>query len=102
MRFAFASRFNPLTLDLQGPIGVSNGPSINWGSLLRDWPLIRFMGEEVRIILPRPDGSFYRSCPHCLAEFDLRRRGRNRLTGRWSKTQLECPQDVGSKTQFDC
>jgi hypothetical protein len=28
------------------------------------------LGEEVRIILPREDGIFYRACPHCTAELD--------------------------------
>lgn len=29
------------------------------------------LGEEVRILLPRDDGSFYRACPRCAAELDL-------------------------------
>ena len=29
------------------------------------------LGQEVKIILPRPDGSFYRACPKCAAELDL-------------------------------
>lgn len=31
----------------------------------------RKLNEEVRIILPRSDGSFYLACPHCDAELDL-------------------------------
>ena len=29
------------------------------------------LGQEVKIILPRPDGGFYRACPGCAAELDL-------------------------------
>ena len=29
------------------------------------------LGQEVKIILPRPDGTFYRACPKCAAELDL-------------------------------
>ena len=31
------------------------------------------LGEDVRIILPREDGSYYRACPHCEAELHLAR-----------------------------
>jgi hypothetical protein len=31
------------------------------------------LGEEVRIILPREDGTFYRACPSCESELDLSR-----------------------------
>jgi len=40
-----------------------------WTCLEKEFP--RKLGEEVRIILPRPDGSFYRACPKCEAELDL-------------------------------
>ena len=29
------------------------------------------LGEEVRIILPKPDGSFYLACPHCQAQLEI-------------------------------
>ncbi len=29
------------------------------------------LGEEVKIILPREDGTFYLACPHCQAELDI-------------------------------
>jgi hypothetical protein len=31
----------------------------------------RKLGQEVRIILPRPDGTFYRACPKCTAALDM-------------------------------
>ncbi len=40
-----------------------------WTALDKAFPVK--MGQEVRIILPRPDGSFYRACPKCSAELDL-------------------------------
>jgi hypothetical protein len=40
-----------------------------WTCLEKEFP--RKLGEEVRIILPRPDGGFYRACPKCEAELDL-------------------------------
>jgi len=40
-----------------------------WTALDKEFP--RKLGEEVRIILPRPDGTFYRACPRCGAELDL-------------------------------
>jgi hypothetical protein len=40
-----------------------------WTSLEKEFP--RKKGEDVRIILPRPDGTFYRACRHCAAELDL-------------------------------
>ncbi len=40
-----------------------------WTALDKEFPLK--LGEEVRIILPRPDGTFYRACPKCSAELDL-------------------------------
>jgi hypothetical protein len=35
----------------------------------REFP--RKLGEEVRIILPRPDGSVFLACPHCQAPLDI-------------------------------
>lgn len=35
----------------------------------REFP--RKIGEEVKIILPRPDGSFYLACPHCQAALNI-------------------------------
>jgi len=40
-----------------------------WTCLEKEFP--RKLGEEVRIILPRPEGGFYRACPKCQAELDL-------------------------------
>jgi hypothetical protein len=40
-----------------------------WTCLEREFPMK--MGQEVRVILPRPDGTFYRACPKCAAELDL-------------------------------
>ena len=40
-----------------------------WVCLDREFPMK--LGQEVRIILPRLDGSFYRACPTCEAELDL-------------------------------
>ncbi len=40
-----------------------------WTALEKEFPAK--LGEEVRIILPRPDGTFYRACPRCGAELDL-------------------------------
>src|SRR2546426_192191 len=40
-----------------------------WTALEKEFPVK--LGEEVRIILPRPDGTFYRACPKCGAELDL-------------------------------
>src|SRR5712691_3416976 len=40
-----------------------------WTSLEKEFPVK--LGQEVRIILPRPDGTFYRACPKCGAELDL-------------------------------
>ncbi len=39
-----------------------------WTALDKAFPVK--LGEEVRVILPRGDGSFYRACPHCEAELD--------------------------------
>ncbi len=41
----------------------------HWTALDREFPTK--LGEEVKVILPRPDGTFYRACPKCSAEFDL-------------------------------
>jgi hypothetical protein len=40
-----------------------------WTALDKEFPVK--LGEEVRVILPRPDGTFYRACPKCEAELDL-------------------------------
>ncbi len=40
-----------------------------WTALEREFP--RKTGQEVKIILPRSDGTFYRACPKCQAELDL-------------------------------
>ena len=40
-----------------------------WTALEKEFP--RKAGEEVRIIRPRPDATFYRACPKCEAQFDL-------------------------------
>ena len=40
-----------------------------WTALDKEFP--RKLGQEVRIIRPRSDGSFYRACPKCSAELDL-------------------------------
>ena len=40
-----------------------------WTAPEKEFP--RKIGQEVKIILPRPDGSFYRACPKCEAELDL-------------------------------
>lgn len=40
-----------------------------WTALDQEFP--RKLGQEVKIILPRPDGSFYRACPKCSAPLDM-------------------------------
>ena len=40
-----------------------------WVSLVEEFP--RQLGEEVKIILPRGDGTWYRACPKCSAELDV-------------------------------
>src|SRR5262249_53436406 len=40
-----------------------------WTCLEKEFPAK--VGQEVRVILPRPDGTFYRACPKCEAELDL-------------------------------
>lgn len=40
-----------------------------WTSLEKEFP--RKLGQEVRVILPREDGRFYRACPKCQAELDV-------------------------------
>jgi hypothetical protein len=40
-----------------------------WTALEKEFP--QKLGQEVRLILPRPEGGFYRACPHCEAELDL-------------------------------
>src|SRR5256712_3997749 len=40
-----------------------------WTALEEEFPVK--LGEEVKIILPRADGTFYRACPKCGAELDL-------------------------------
>ena len=39
-----------------------------WTALDKAFPTK--LGQEVRILLPRPDGSVYRACPKCAAELD--------------------------------
>jgi hypothetical protein len=41
----------------------------HWTALDREFP--RKLGQEVKVILPRDDGTFYRACPNCAAELDL-------------------------------
>ncbi len=45
-----------------------------WTALEAEFP--KKLGQEVRVIRPRPDGSFYRACPRCEHELDL-------ATGEW-------------------
>jgi hypothetical protein len=40
-----------------------------WTALDKEFP--RKLGQEVRTILPREDGTFYRACPTCSVELDL-------------------------------
>jgi hypothetical protein len=40
-----------------------------WTALEREFPVK--LGQEVKIILPRDDGTYYRACPKCGAELDL-------------------------------
>ena len=40
-----------------------------WTSPDEEFP--RKLGQEVKIILPRKDGGFYRACPKCQAELDM-------------------------------
>ncbi len=40
-----------------------------WTSLEREFPMK--LGEELRIILPRIGGGFYRACPKCQGELDV-------------------------------
>jgi hypothetical protein len=40
-----------------------------WTALDEEFP--RRLGHEVKIILPRKDGGFYRACPKCEAELDM-------------------------------
>ena len=45
-------------------------PACNhWTALDREFPVK--LGQEVRIILPREDGTHYRACPKCSVELDL-------------------------------
>jgi phage terminase large subunit GpA len=41
----------------------------HWTALEREFPTK--LGQEVKIILPREDGMFYRACPRCAHELDL-------------------------------
>ena len=41
----------------------------HWTALDKEFPAK--LGEEVRIIVPREDGTCYRACPQCAAELDL-------------------------------
>jgi len=40
-----------------------------WTAIEKEFP--RRAGQEVKIIRPRPDGTFYRACPKCEAELDM-------------------------------
>ena len=40
-----------------------------WTSLEREFPIK--LGQEVKIILPRKNGTFYRACPKCQHELDV-------------------------------
>ncbi len=40
-----------------------------WVCLDREFPMR--LGQQVRVILPRTDGTHYRACPECAAELDL-------------------------------
>jgi hypothetical protein len=40
-----------------------------WVALDKEFPTK--LGEDVKVIRPRPDGTFYRACPDCEAELDL-------------------------------
>ena len=42
-----------------------------WVALDREFPTS--LGQEVKIILARPDGTYYRACPRCSRELDLSR-----------------------------
>jgi hypothetical protein len=41
----------------------------HWTSLEREFPIK--LGQEVRIILPREDGTYYRACPRCGHELNV-------------------------------
>jgi hypothetical protein len=41
----------------------------HWTALEREFP--EKLGQEIRIILPRGDGTYYRACPKCSKELDL-------------------------------
>ena len=41
----------------------------HWTAMDKEFPTK--LGEDVRIILPRDDGTWYRACPKCTAELDL-------------------------------
>jgi len=41
----------------------------HWTALDKEFPVR--LGQEVRILLPREDGTCYRACPKCAAELDL-------------------------------
>jgi len=40
-----------------------------WTALDKEFP--KKLGKEVKVILPKPDGSYYRACPKCQAELDV-------------------------------
>jgi hypothetical protein len=41
----------------------------HWTALEKEFP--NKLGQEVTVILPREDGTFYRACPQCQAELDI-------------------------------
>ena len=48
---------------------VRCGHCTTWTALDKEFPAK--LGEEVRIIRPREDGSYYRACPHCGEELNM-------------------------------
>ena len=48
---------------------IKCGSCGEWVCLEKEFPTK--IGQEVRIILPREDGTFYRACPKCSTELDL-------------------------------
>ena len=57
------------TLRIDFARGVWIGRGGAWTALEKEFP--RRAGQEVKIIRPRPDGTYYRACPKCEAELDM-------------------------------